>query len=193
MNIEAYNLDTLRKLVRDLQTENNDLKQLIEKNHIPFESGHVFQNAPKVSDEYDPDQSSLIETFTVTDDIANRFFSMFWGRKDVFARRGKNGGYFPQCLNRWDTALCPKQAGQTKHNCASCSYQKYEQLELKHIKQHLLGSRENCTDVIGIYPLLPDNTCRFLVFDFDNHEKGADQHDNANTDELWNIEKYLSE
>ncbi|MFR1945934.1 TOTE conflict system archaeo-eukaryotic primase domain-containing protein [Faecalimonas umbilicata] len=27
---------------------------------------------------------------------------MFWGREDVYARRGKNGGYFPQCDNRWD-------------------------------------------------------------------------------------------
>ena len=26
------------------------------------------------------------------------------------------------------------------------------------------------SDVIGIYPLLPDDTCRFLVFDFDDHE-----------------------
>ncbi|MFR5557833.1 MAG: hypothetical protein ACLTKE_14185 [Coprococcus sp.] len=27
---------------------------------------------------------------------------MFWGREDVYARRGKNGGYFPQCDIRWD-------------------------------------------------------------------------------------------
>ncbi len=188
MNIEAYNPDTLRKLVRDLQAENNELKRLLEKNHIPFESEHVFNSTSQAPDEYDPDQSSRIESISVTDEIANRFFSMFWGRKDVFARRGRNGGYFPQCLNRWDATVCPKQAGQTKFNCASCSYQKYEQLELKHIKQHLLGSRENCTDVIGIYPLLSDNTCRFLVFDFDNHEKGADQIDNANIDELWQEE-----
>jgi hypothetical protein len=47
------------------------------------------------------------------------------------------------------------------------------------IRQHLLGEREDCADVIGVYPLFPDQTCRFLVFDFDNHEKGADQSDNA--------------
>ncbi|MFR5339955.1 MAG: TOTE conflict system archaeo-eukaryotic primase domain-containing protein [Clostridium sp.] len=34
---------------------------------------------------------------------------MFWGREDVYARRGKNGGYFPQCANRWNDRLCPKQ------------------------------------------------------------------------------------
>ena len=30
---------------------------------------------------------------------------MFWGREDVYAKRGKNGGYFPQCDNRWDNRL----------------------------------------------------------------------------------------
>ena len=34
--------------------------------------------------------------------MATHFFSMFWGREDVYANRGKNGGYFPQCDNRWN-------------------------------------------------------------------------------------------
>ena len=36
-----------------------------------------------------------------------------------------------------------------------------------------------------IYPYLPEGTCRFLVFDFDNHEKDADKQDYANTDDEW--------
>ena len=188
MNIEAYNLDSLRKLVRTLQKENENLKDLLTENHIPYESEDVFQDFTPVPDEYDPDQASLVDEFLVTDDIANRFFGMFWGRKDVYARRGKNGGYYPQCRNRWDEKVCPKQKGQPKFSCNSCPFQNYEPLELRHIKQHLLGARENCTDVIGIYPLLPDNTCRLLVFDFDNHQKGADQEDNANPDDSWKEE-----
>ena len=31
MNIEAYNLDSLRKLVRDLQKENKELRLLLDK------------------------------------------------------------------------------------------------------------------------------------------------------------------
>jgi len=188
MNIEAYNLDSLRKLVRELQRENDTLKELLAENRIPYESEDVFQHIVQMPDEHDPDQSSLIEDFSITDDVANRFFSLFWGRKDVYARRGKNGGYYPQCRNRWDDQICPKQKGQPKFSCDSCSFQNYEQLELRHIKQHMLGLKENCTDVIGIYPLLPDNTCRLLVFDFDNHQKGADQEDNANTDDSWKEE-----
>ena len=35
MNIEAYNLDTLRKLVRDLQKENKELRALLQKANVP--------------------------------------------------------------------------------------------------------------------------------------------------------------
>ena len=187
MNIEAYDLDTLRKLVRDLQAENKSLKECLSENHIPFESDDIFESVRRAPDEYDPDQASLIEPISVTDDVARRFYGMFWGRTDVYARRGKNGGYFPQCKNRWISELCPKQQGK-RFDCGECQNQNYEKLELWHIRQHLLGQCENCTDVIGVYPLLPDNTCRFLVFDFDNHEKGADQLDNANSDDSWRDE-----
>ena len=40
----------------------------------------------------------------------------------------------------------------------------------KKIIAHLLGTKEDGSDVIGVYPLLPNGTCRFIVFDFDNHQ-----------------------
>nr|WP_243006985.1 hypothetical protein [Dorea sp. AM58-8] len=49
----------------------------------------------------------------------------------------------------------------------------------KKIIAHLLGTKEDGSDVIGVYPLLPNGTCRFIVFDFDNHEKGAEVTDFA--------------
>ena len=54
--------------------------------------------------------------------------------------------------------------------------------------EHLKGEREDASDVIGVYPLLPDDTCRFIVFDFDNHENGAEEKDFANTDNEWKEE-----
>lgn len=47
----------------------------------------------------------------------------------------------------------------------------WTKLDLKKIVSHLVGKKEDGTDVLGVYPLLPDGTCRFIVFDFDNHEK----------------------
>ncbi len=42
MNIEAYNLDSLRKLVRALQAENKELRELLEKAEIPYSNSEVF-------------------------------------------------------------------------------------------------------------------------------------------------------
>lgn len=50
---------------------------------------------------------------------------------------------------------------------------------------HLRGNSYAAKDVIGVYPLFSDGTCRFLVFDFDNHEKNAEKRDFANTDDTW--------
>lgn len=61
-------------------------------------------------------------------------------------------------------------------------------MTLQTIRNHLLGFREDGTDVIGIYPLMPDGTCRFIVFDFDNHEKDAEKNDFANNDNAWHEE-----
>ncbi|MDR2571606.1 MAG: hypothetical protein LBD23_15120, partial [Oscillospiraceae bacterium] len=49
---------------------------------------------------------------------ANRFFSMFWGRQDVFAKRSIKGAYYPQCANLWKQ-VCPRQQKQ-KQLCENC-------------------------------------------------------------------------
>ena len=42
MNIEAYNLDSLRKLVRSLQNENKKLKEQLEKANISYDTETIF-------------------------------------------------------------------------------------------------------------------------------------------------------
>ena len=112
---------------------------------------------------------------------------MFWGRKDVYAKRGRKGGYFPQCVNRWNSGVCPKQHGE-KQFCEECEFNEWEPITPDIIIRHLIGYKEDGTDVIGVYPLFPDGTCRFLVFDFDNHIKGAEGADYANDDDEWHEE-----
>lgn len=91
------------------------------------------------------------------------FMSLFAGRKDVYARRWENrrkgtSGYAPVCLNQWKTGLC----GRPKVPCASCGHRSYAALDRTVIESHLMGR-----GVVGIYPMLPDETCRFLAMDFD--------------------------
>ena len=188
MNIEAYDADSLRKMVRLLEYENKILKDKLKKAGISYEEVNPFEEKIESAEEYDLDQGNrIVNPPYITEKMAMRFFSMFWGREDVYARRGKNGGYFPQCANRWNDRLCPKQRKE-KVLCDECENTKWISLDVKKIIDHLLGTKEDGSDVIGVYPLLPNGTCRFIVFDFDNHEKGAEVTDFANTDNEWHKE-----
>ena len=188
MNIEAYDADSLRKMVRLLEYENKILKDKLKKAGISYEEVNPFEEKIESAEEYDLDQGNrIVNPPYITEKMAIRFFSMFWGREDVYARRGKNGGYFPQCANRWNDRLCPKQRKE-KVFCDECENTKWISLDVKKIIAHLLGTKEDGSDVIGVYPLLPNGTCRFIVFDFDNHEKGAEVTDFANTDNEWHKE-----
>ena len=188
MNIEAYDAEALRSIVRLLEYENRILKDKLKKENIPYDEINPFEETIENAEEYDLDQGArIVHPTFITEKMAIRFFSMFWGREDVYARRGKNGGYFPQCDNRWDVKLCPKQRGE-KIFCDECENKKWTKLDVKKIVGHLLGYKEDGSDVIGIYPLLSDGTCRFIVFDFDNHEKGAEATDFANVDSEWHKE-----
>lgn len=116
---------------------------------------------------------------------------MFKGRTDVYSKRaakpnaktGKTGDY-TQCWNFWKDDLCPKKKG-VQIKCADCANQRYRQLTGDDLMNHLLGTKEDCSDVIGIYPMLSNETCNFLVFDFDNHESDNLLDDDANTGSGW--------
>ena len=188
MNIEEYDKDSLRKIVRRLERENKSLKEKLDKANIPYDSINPFEENPEKAEDYDPDQGArIINPSFITEKMAVRFFSMFWGREDVYAERGKKGGYFPQCDNRWNASLCPKQQGK-KIFCNECEHKKWTKVSVRKIITHLIGNKEDGSDVIGVYPLLSDGTCRFIVFDFDNHEKGAEVTDFANVDDEWHKE-----
>ena len=186
MNLEAYNIDNLRALFRKLEKENQYLKTLLDKAEIPYAHNEHFDYNPTEAEEYDADQSGRLNTYELNHETANRFFSMFWGRQDVYAKRSKKGAYFPQCKNRWEH-VCPKQQGQKKF-CEDCEHKSWDRLTPNIILSHLNGYKDDGTDVIGVYPLHSDATCRFIVFDFDNHEKGSEENDFANTNNEWHDE-----
>lgn len=187
MHIQAYNLDSLRKIIRSIQDENRRLKDQLSRANIPCETSNIFIEKIENIEEYDPDQGGRILDRYITKDLANQFFSFFWGRTDVYAKRGRKGGYFPQCNNRWNDRICPKQRKE-KLSCEACEHREWTKLTPEKIIDHLVGYKEDGSDVLGVYPLLSDGTCRFIVFDFDNHEKGAEQTDFANVTEEWNEE-----
>ena len=56
LNIEAETLDSLRKLVRELQKENTYLKEQLKKANIVFPENNVFEDKIEDTSEYDSDQ-----------------------------------------------------------------------------------------------------------------------------------------
>ncbi len=181
-------IESLKSEIERLKKENNYLKGLLAKVGICFESETIADKAGA----YDPNQGSrIIPKIDFSEEDANQFFKMFWGRTDVYSRRivVKSKGianYYPQCYKFWK-AGCPKKTDKRKQ-CSTCTSPAYIPLGTSQIIAHLKGLSKDAEDVIGVYPLLSDDTCRFIVFDFDNHEEGADKRDYANTDDVWKEE-----
>jgi hypothetical protein len=156
MRTIMHDLNSLRGIVSRLQEENANLKKILDEHDISYDFEEII-DAVNPPDDYDEDQGSRIIPVNLTEDMAKEFYSFFWGRTDEFARRGKNGGYFPQCSARWDNPLCPKTRNEKQFCDEDCEYKAWRKLEPWMILKHLLGEKEDCSDVLGVYPLLSEN------------------------------------
>ena len=99
---------------------------------------------------------------TAADKIA-LFRSLFRGRDEVYPKRWDNSrtrkaGYAPVCANEWKARLC----GKPRIRCGACPNQAFVAVTDEAIEAHLRGRV-----TLGVYPLSPDGTCRFLAADFD--------------------------
>ena len=97
------------------------------------------------------------------------FRSFFQGREEVYPRRFENrktkkSGYAPACANEWVRGVCEKP----KIKCFDCPHRRFLPVTDEVIQWHLLGTDRSGHDfVMGIYPMLLDETCFFLAADFD--------------------------
>ena len=184
-------INSLQSRIQALEDENRLLKERLDEAGISY-ADIVSGDAEGVVELYDPDQGARIKKFDVTDKIASDFFMMFCrGRKDLYDLRytnpktGKNG-YYTQCFNRWDRGCHIQKKDGVR--CKDCELRAYKPVTLPLIKAHMNGTDPNGNDVVAIYPMLENNLCQLLVFDFDNHAKGAEQEDYANIDDRWKEE-----
>ncbi len=185
------NIENLKNRILLLENENRLLKKRMHEAGISY-ADIVSDKDEIVTELYDSNQGARIRRFEITDKIASDFFMMFCrGRKDVYDLRytnpksGKNG-YYMQCFNRWDRNCHIQKRDGVR--CKDCELRSYKPITLPLIKAHMNGTDPNGNDVVAIYPMLENNLCRLLVFDFDNHAKGAEQDDYANVDDRWKEE-----
>lgn len=100
-----------------------------------------------------------------TDEKVALFRRLFRGRSDVYPVRWENkagkSGYAPACANEWRAGVC----GKPRVKCADCGQRLFVPLTDRTVYDHLAGRH-----VIGVYPLLADDSCHFLAVDFDAAE-----------------------
>ena len=145
-----------------LQRENTYLRQLLSLNS---EATLVISEKESIDvkkiDTLIENNETSSTTLTPAEKIS-LYRSLFRGRDDVYAIRweGKNGraGYSPVCANEWDRRVCQKP----KIKCSECPHSSWKASTDQVIYDHLAGK-----NMIGVYPLLQDETCYFLAIDFD--------------------------
>ncbi|MCL2081797.1 MAG: DEAD/DEAH box helicase family protein [Oscillospiraceae bacterium] len=151
----------LKQRIEALEKENTHLKSLSEGSPerivdtVQAQSGLSIQppQAPAFGKRNSPEEKIKI------------FMSLFRGRHDVYAKRWESrkkgtSGYSPVCAYEWKRGICQKP----KIKCSSCTKKKYLPINQEVISSHLMGE-----SVLGIYPLLKDETCCFVVIDFDKN------------------------
>ena len=156
----------LQQRIEELEKENRELRR---KLGYPELVQSVVTEAFKTEVMQEPAVGANVHMRSTPEEKIRLFRSLFRGRKDVFARRwysvqkGK-GGYAPVCANEWRYGVCIKPKGK----CSKCENRVLVPLDDAIIYNHLSGKDANGQDVIGLYPLLADDTCYFLAIDFDD-------------------------
>lgn len=119
----------------------------------------------------------LIPAGEVISDKRQLFKSVFQGRIDVYPTRWTSSdklrsGYSPACANLWKKGLCNIKVVP----CDVCPHKSYLPLTDERISRHLLGigDYKDNFGAIGLFPLLPDNTCHLLAVDFDKKNFKSD-------------------
>jgi hypothetical protein len=142
-----------------LREENERLRKLLglpPENHTPTFKPNISEPSTPYTSANQITSDSPLETRIAL------FRSLFHGREDVYpirweGRKG-NSGYSPACANEWNRTFCRKPMVK----CSDCENRELRPVTDEVIRGHLPGKH-----TIGVYPLLLDETCWFLVVDFD--------------------------
>jgi hypothetical protein len=142
-----------------LREENARLRRLLAAHSIPI---------PQIAPLSPPHAKAAEATEPIDKEERARkrialFRSLFRGREDVYARRWENNdgrhGYVPAALKDWKAI---RESRPEDRKSVDQKTRKFLPVTDAVIEHHLLGK-----ETVGVYPLLPDETCWFLAADFD--------------------------
>lgn len=142
-----------------LREENARLRRLLTVHSIPIPQ-LAPQNPPAITP---VEPARLVNKEERARKRIALFRSLFRGREDVYARRWENDdgrhGYMPVVVKDWKAINRSRPEERKKVDQKT---RKFIPLTDAVIENHLLGK-----EAVGVYPLLPDETCWFLAADFD--------------------------
>ena len=177
---ELAALDAKRTALQERIKQLQGLKQSIADEQLPFDR----LSESNVTNESTQEQKIAI------------FRALFRGREDVYPRRfeskrsGKSG-YQPVCRKEWVRPFCQKP----KIKCGNCENRDFTPLSDDVIRNHLIGNdpadRYRREFVIGVYPMLLDETCWFLAVDFDEETWKEDSRAYLETCGTFNVPAVL--
>jgi superfamily II DNA or RNA helicase len=129
----------------------------------------VLRSQPQLASSTPTVQHAEASSLTPADKVA-LFRSLFRGRSDVFPKLWVNAksakkGYAPACSNEWVRGVCEKP----RVKCGECPNQAFIAVDDRVVTDHLQGRH-----VMGVYPMLDDETCWLLAADFDKGSWQAD-------------------
>jgi superfamily II DNA or RNA helicase len=145
-----------------------------------------------------PSPPNLLPVITVDEhsgltslDKINLIIRFFVARNDVYAKRWENPytgekGYSPDCLHEWEVGVCDKLNKPRKVKCSECKFSEFMPLRNRIIALHLQGRL-----TAGTYALLKDETCKFVVGDFDKKTWKKDVVAFAKTCRSYSIPVYI--
>lgn len=165
MQLEEY-CKQLEQRIAELEKENAGLRK---KLGMSVSTGKSAVRPNARMDYAITGKAAGIHKYSSPNEKIQLFRSLFRGREDVFARRWysiqkEKGGYAPVCANEWKDGICIKPKG----SCSKCEHRELVPLNDRAVYDHLSGKDPYGKDVIGLYPILPEDTCFFLAIDFDD-------------------------
>jgi len=167
----------LLKRIAELETRNLELltenERLREMLGLPQKKTIITLQEAEIPEQNIIDKFSVssINKYSTPDEKIELFQSLFRGRTDVYAKRcyskkHESSYYIPACKNEWIKGLC----NRTRIKCKDCANRDLLPLTKEVINAHLRNNDENGAGIVGVYPLLPDETCLFLAIDFDEEK-----------------------
>ena len=158
------------KAEKELKSLNEKRRELVERILSLKQRRDLYYKEPEII--FPLKNVDSINNYSTEKEKINLFRSLFKGRVDVFPKRFENtktgkSGYSPACNNEWIHGICEKP----KIKCSDCQRQNFIPVTDEIIRNHLTGFKDNSWSnsdyVIGVYPLLQNDTCCFLAVDFD--------------------------